>query len=242
MANCLAGNGNTCRLRDALAAVNAGQATGTTITFAANETIALLNGAGPGTLTLALASGTETIDGGGHTVVVDGNSAVTVFVVNANVSATLNALTIRHGNTSNNGGGIANGGTLTVTNSTFTGNTANNGGGIDNESGGTATVTNSTLSGNSGPYGGGINSHGPFTLTNTIVAKNTATSSGPDAFGVFTDGGDLIGDGTNAAGLTNGTNGDQVGTPDDPINPLLAPLGNYGGPTQTMAPPRQPGH
>ena len=40
----------------------------------------------------------------------------------------------------------------------------------------------------------------------------------------------LIGTGA-AGGLANGVNGNLVGV----TNPLLAPLGNYGGPTQTMA-------
>ncbi|MGI8857866.1 MAG: choice-of-anchor Q domain-containing protein [Thermomicrobiales bacterium] len=338
--NCVAGNANTCRLRGAIAAENAGGATGATITFAANETITLNQTAG--TLTLAPTSGTERIDGSGHTIVVDGNNAVTVFTVNSG-TVTLNALTIRHGNTGN-GGGIDNesGGTLTVTNSTISGNdgggaggiynngggtltvtnslfTGNSGGGIENANQGTLTVTNSTFSGNSAAFGGGIDNYdgvatvtnstfsgntagmgggivnygsatvanstfsgntangydggggiynnggtatvanstlsgnsalnatgggiinsggifsGTVTLTNTIVAKNTATSGGPDASGAVTDGGgNLIGDGTGMTGLTNGTNGDQVGTAANPINPLLAPLGNYGGPTQTI--------
>jgi hypothetical protein len=45
----------------------------------------------------------------------------------------------------------------------------------------------------------------------------------------------LIGNGSGMTGITNGTNGNQVGTSSSPINPLLAALGNYGGPTQTMA-------
>src|SRR5206468_1891865 len=46
----------------------------------------------------------------------------------------------------------------------------------------------------------------------------------------------LISDGTGMTGLTNGTNGNQVGGGANPvIDPLLTPLGNYGGPTQTMA-------
>ena len=43
----------------------------------------------------------------------------------------------------------------------------------------------------------------------------------------------LIGDGDGAGGFTAA--GDQVGTGASPIDPLLAPLGDYGGPTQTMA-------
>src|SRR5262249_39236685 len=34
---------------------------------------------------------------------------------------------------------------------------------------------------------------------------------------------------------TNNVSGNLVGTPQDPIDPKLQPLGNYGGPTPTMA-------
>jgi hypothetical protein len=43
----------------------------------------------------------------------------------------------------------------------------------------------------------------------------------------------LIGDGY--GGLSS-ANHNLLGTSANPINPLLAPLGNYGGPTQTTAP------
>src|SRR5207249_7364866 len=45
----------------------------------------------------------------------------------------------------------------------------------------------------------------------------------------------LIGDGSGASGLSDGTNGNQVGSASSPIDPLLGPLQNNGGPTQTMA-------
>ena len=72
-----------------------------------------------------------------------------------------------------------------------------------------------------------------MTLGNTIVAGNTASNSGPDAFGTFAS------EGHNLIGKTDGSSGwlssDLTGTIATPLNPLLAPLGNYGGPTQTMA-------
>jgi hypothetical protein len=36
------------------------------------------------------------------------------------------------------------------------------------------------------------------------------------------------------SGISDGTQGNQIGPPGPPIDPLLAPLGDYGGPTQTM--------
>ena len=99
-------------------------------------------------------------------------------------------------------------------------------------------MTNCTVSGNiASETGGGVQSatSGTMTIGNTIVAGNTA-SHGPDvyeALGVFAS------EGNNLIGETNGSSGwvgsDLTGTVAEPLNPLLAPLGNYGGPTQTMA-------
>src|SRR5262249_23207191 len=71
-------------------------------------------------------------------------------------------------------------------------------------------------------------------IGDTIVAGNIA-SNAPDVSGTVTDdrGYNLIGNRDGANGFTAA--GDQVGTAAGPIDPLLAPLGDYGGPTQTMA-------
>jgi hypothetical protein len=144
----------------------------------------------------------------------------------------------------NFGGGIDNeSGTLTLTNVTLCGNSAYIGGGIFSE-GGTLTFTNATVSGNAaGLYAGGIdnegalnNQGGVMTLQSTIVAANTAPFT-PDIFEGGRDGGssyNLIGDGT-GSGLSDGVNGNQVGSAASPLDPLLAFLGNYGGPTKTLA-------
>jgi hypothetical protein len=44
-----------------------------------------------------------------------------------------------------------------------------------------------------------------------------------------------IADGT-LSGIRDGSQGNQIGTAANPIDPLLAPLGDYGGPTWTMPP------
>jgi hypothetical protein len=124
------------------------------------------------------------------------------------------------------GGGIYNaGGALTVTDSTFFNNSAHSGGGgiyADSVSSLT-TIVDSTISGNSAHDGGGIYVHvGSVVLENTIVAGNTAGSTNADIYGSYTDNG--------------GNLADNVGSATSPINPNLAPLGNYGGPTQTMIP------
>ena len=139
------------------------------------------------------------------------------------------------GNSATWGGGISNyGGTLTVNNSTFADNSAVYGGDIDNDNGGTTTVTNCTIDGNAGQDGGICNATtSTLTLDNTIVAGN----SGPDIVGSVqpTSKNNLIGDGTGITNLTELDPSNLVGTTADPLNPMLGPLANNGGPTQTMA-------
>ena len=121
------------------------------------------------------------------------------------------------------GGAIIVGGpsTATITNSTFNGNTALQGGALYvTSAGGTAAVSNSTISGNTGSLvGGGIYNEGALTLADDIVAGNTT---------------DLIpGDDCDGCGSPSSN---IIGTPSSVINPQLAALANYGGPTQTMLP------
>ena len=99
------------------------------------------------------------------------------------------------------------------------------GGGLYNGSG-DATLVNCTFSGNTaGTAGGGLYiAGGTATLTNTIVAGNNT-----DISGTVSGSYNLIGTG-GSGGLSDGTDGNIVGV----ANPGLAPLGLYGGPTQTM--------
>ncbi len=170
---------------------------------------------------------------------INGNHAVQIFSVASNTIVFLNSLTITNGYVSTNGysstnygGGINNNGTLTLTNCILSGNSAPNGGfggGIYNV--GTLTLNQCTLSENGGPYsqGGGIyNYNGALGMTNTIVGGNNGgdihslsslTYGGSNLVqSVYNSGGTITG----PAPLTNASN--------------LAPLGNYGGPTQTMPP------
>jgi len=138
------------------------------------------------------------------------------------------------------GGGIynASNGPITITNSTFSNNSGNpgNGGGIAN-SNGTLIIVNSTFSNNSatGDGGGILNlGGGAVLLRNTIIALNTAAGSGPDVNGMFTSNGhNLIGN--NSGGTIAPASGDLIGTNALPVNPLLGPLQNNGGLTQTRA-------
>ncbi len=131
------------------------------------------------------------------------------------------------------GGAIANAARLTVESSTLEGNSAKTGGGIANSA--SLTVSAATIDGNTASAaGGGINNASKLTLLSTIVAGNSAPS-GPDVNGSATGEGDLVGNGTGMSGLTAGTNLNQVGTAAKHINPKLAALGYYGGPTALQA-------
>lgn len=129
-------------------------------------------------------------------------------------------------------------------NDTFYGNTAGSeGGGMYLDSAG-AVVTDCTIDGNSAAYGkgGGIHNHEGALLDGDIVAGNFVTGTpgtGNDLNGVFikasTD--DLIGDGSNQTGFTEGEfGGNFVGSSFAPIDPLLGALANNGGPTETQIP------
>jgi hypothetical protein len=144
------------------------------------------------------------------------------------------------------GGGIYNFGTLTVSNSTLSGNSTAGvfckGGGIN--SSGPATLTNVTVTSNraTSSVGGGLYVYAgaPVLLHNTLIAGNFRGATGTtrdDVHGALNLSGDynLIGDGTGMTGLSNGVNGDLVGSAAAPIDPLLGPLQDNGGPTQTMA-------
>jgi len=177
--------------------------------------------------------------------ILSGNSAVETGggIYNFGISTVSNSTL--SGNSSIEGGGITNGGTLIVSNSTLSGNSAsgsipnlitlpNNGGGIDN--GGTLTLVFSTLSHNQAANGSGVYNLGSVNVRNTIIADNFNNTGGvsPDVSGTFTSNGyNLIGDSTGSTGFD--ATGDIVGTGDSPIDPRLAPLDFYGGPTQTIA-------
>jgi hypothetical protein len=143
------------------------------------------------------------------------------------------------------GAGIANYGTLNLINCSVSGNFIFDkgiGGGIVNEQG-TMTITNCTIADNNAlEGGGGILNYSPggfpqgIHIKNSIVANNFADSEfgGSDiSGGVDSEGYNLIGN-DSGANITP-TTGDQIGTADAPIDPMLGPLQDNGGPTQTQA-------
>ena len=154
------------------------------------------------------------------------------------------------------GGAINNyDGGLTVSQTTISGNTGLNGGGLYLATYGPyvgtaleyfAAVDGSTLTENYGIAGGGlsVNDYAGFTVMNTIISENTDVSSAPN----FLD----LGNPNSATAFTYSFVGDNTGSslvpanPDAsgniigdglmPINALLGPLNNNGGPTLTHLP------
>jgi HYR domain len=164
------------------------------------------------------------------------SGSATLTIVNSTVSGNSAGL---------GGGGIYNDGEagsagLTVINSTFSGNSATNGGGggiINQGPGGSAslTVINSTFSGNSAAIGngGGIYNSG-FNGSATLQIGSTILNVGPAGGNIVNDFGTVTSDGYNLSSDDGGgfltATGDQTYTP-----PLIGPLQDNGGPTQTHA-------
>jgi len=128
-------------------------------------------------------------------------------------------------------------GSLEVVNSTFSGNSGSLG--LFYSFGNSVIVRNATIVNN--PGGGLFKDSGTLTIGNTIVAGNGGYDlSRNSSAAINTNGGNLIGRNTGAgpnfaAAGTPNVNADYVGTAASPIDPLLMPLGNYGGTTPTYA-------
>ena len=257
------GSGATGDLRYCITQANGNSQANTIVfdstVFGGHQTIAL----GGTELELKDTAGTQTIIGPAAGVTIDAGGKSSVLKVDTSVTASLSGLTITGGSVSGkgDGGGVNNDGHLTLTRCTVSGNSAGYGGGVfdygtatltdctivGNSAGAgggvldvaladTVTLTNCTVSGNSAGTGGGVWIYDGSTLTigDTIVAGNTGGAA-PDIAGpVTTDlGYNLIDASDGSSGLTAA--GDEVGTAASPIDAELAPLGDYGGPTQTMA-------
>jgi hypothetical protein len=140
------------------------------------------------------------------------------------------------------GGWYAAGGSATLTNATFSGNYAQGGDAGVSLAGG----DNGSLSGDARGGGLFLGKSSTIALANTLIAQNTVTAgtggsvyqgtaSAPDLLGtISTSSHNLVSDGSGSS-LSDGVNGNQVGTADSPIDPKLGPLHDNGGPTQTMA-------
>ncbi|HXU18676.1 MAG TPA: choice-of-anchor Q domain-containing protein, partial [Terriglobales bacterium] len=156
-----------------------------------------------------------------------------------------------------NGGAVLNRGMLTFDRCSFAANSAHSGGAIYNDTGGNLTIQRCTLSGNQAGFeAGAIYNRAALSLIDTTVSANTTPSSKViiyNEFGVLNlantivagNSGSAMADIENLGTLNfNGMNlvktvlywGVQNGPLPLSADPLLAPLGNYGGPTPTMPP------
>jgi hypothetical protein len=130
----------------------------------------------------------------------------------------------------NYGGGIYSYflGSLSMTNCTVASNSAGQDGGLYSE--GIATARNCTFAFNSATmYSGGvISGGGSFELAGSLIASNTAPGA-PDVYGPFISAGfNLIGNTNSGTGFVDPT--DQLN-----VAARVGPLGDYGGPTPTIA-------
>ncbi|WP_088256736.1 choice-of-anchor Q domain-containing protein [Fimbriiglobus ruber] len=207
----------------------------------------VLVGGGMATITDTTLTDNTAGNGGGGGVAVDGGTAtITDTTLTSNtagdgggvddvsgaVAITGSTLADNHADNGYGGGVEVENGTVTITDTTITGNTANYGGGVDDFAG--ATITDSTVTGNTASSdGSGVLCQLSFPgdsmdIAGSIVSGNTGGKDLSDSEGFFgfTDGGyNLFG--TAVGGTATGDVSSDT--------PGLAPLGDYGGPTRTMA-------
>jgi parallel beta-helix repeat protein len=144
---------------------------------------------------------------------------------------TLTGCTVSANSTSGDGGGAATvsgqapgGGTIAFSNCTISGNSAGGAGGGCEDDLGTMSLANCTVSGNTayGGYGGIDVFSGPSTPTGPAAAAKGATLTLTNTIVAGNVGGDVGNSYTGSDNLIGG-------------NPMLSALGNFGGPTETMA-------
>lgn len=174
-----------------------------------------------------VSNSTSALQGGGIYV----NNG-TLNVVSSTISG--NTATTVGGGAIATGTSVANA-TVNVTNSTISGNMGTNGGAMLFGSNAVVSLLHTTVTNNTSAQGPNVwSGGGAVTVANSLIAANQINTGHADVGGAFTsNGGNLIGDGGPATGFTHGTNNDQVGNGAAPINPLLGPLQDNGGPTLT---------
>jgi predicted outer membrane repeat protein len=245
-------------LRQAVADVAA--VSGAVITFApalSGQTITLASD-------LLVSTGGATVDASSLAagLTIDGGAGTNrIFTVDAGKTFTLIGATLTGGNGTGNlagdsGGAIYNRGTLTLDRCTFTGNSSTSVGGAIYNSG-TTTMTRCSLANNSSNFGGAIANYGNATLTHCTISGNTASANGGGIDNgngttiVLTLANSIVAGNFAGTDLYNfngtvtrigasivvnyaGVAATGAGTISS-ASPLLAPLGNHGGTTNTMA-------
>jgi hypothetical protein len=230
-----------------------------TITFSTNlagATITLTTGP-------LLVNENLAIDGSAlsNSVIFSGNNASGIFYVGSNATVSLTGLTLVNGNeydggavyggpntsvtltrctmsgnSAVEGGALLNDGAMVVNECTLANNFASYGGAMQNR--GATTISQCTISGNDGYYGGGglwVNAQ--LLLSNSIVAGNSVQAGTASNLDIEITGGLLTYSSSNLVQFTADLVAAAPTGPAPLTNaPLLSPLGNYGGPMQTMLP------
>jgi len=175
------------------------------------------------TLNRSTVSGNSAGEGGG----IDNNRG-TVSVAHSTIST--NSAVFRGGGINNFAPSDApNVATVTLTNSTVSGNSVEGSGGGIFSNLGIVTINSSTVSGNSAFLSGGINNQfGSTNLKNTIVANNSGGDCSVTS--ITSAGHNLIEDTSGGCAISGDLIGNIIGS-----DPLLGPLTDNGGPTQTHA-------
>lgn len=257
---------NGANLANTIASANAnGQADIITLTGGCTYMLTSVNNSTNGDNGLPVITSPISIEGNGALITRSVSApAFRIFYVSATGNLSLNNVTITNGLLQvagsaayvNNGGGIFSFGTLTIANSTIANNMVNDsgsaiynrsssativnttianntnhnstasGGALSASFGASMSLINSTIAGNiaTGNGAGGIRSVGSVTIKNTIFANNGLNCIGSASN--LINGGNNIDDGS-SCGFTAGESN---------RNPLLGPLANNGGLTQTMLP------
>jgi predicted outer membrane repeat protein len=162
---------------------------------------------------------------------ISGNSAYTLGGgIRAGSNVTLTRCTVDSNSATYGGGIYATGSTAQVDQSTITGNVAGRGGGIYTR--GPTTIANSTIAFNKGfgSFGAGIQAAANVTMTSSIVARNHNVN-GTDTDIAFANGKTLSGADNLVMSPLSAAQGVIVST----LDPKLAPLGDHGGLTRTLA-------
>ncbi|OAV43228.1 T9SS type A sorting domain-containing protein [Lewinella sp. 4G2] len=198
---------------------------------AALEGGALWNGAGLMTVTQTDVLDNEAqgpaLDDGGGGVFNNGGALVLERSTVSNNSAT--------GSGASGGGVLSIGGSIQVMVSTITGNEAPIGGGV--HAIGENVFSSSTIAANNATMSGGgiiVTGESSATLYSNIVAANTSAGIADlegDVGSFFSDGFNLIGQ--DDMGVLAAIDTDTSGVSGAPIDPMVGPLAQNGGPTQT---------
>ena len=169
--------------------------------------------------------------------VLSNNSSTSSGAAMQNFSTSfLNVFNTTVNNNNSTGTGIAGAfqanGTVTITNSTFSGNTSSGTGAGVYFNGSSLIMTNTTIVNNTSPLGGGglhrTGTAATANVRNTIIGGNTGAAATPDVSGTITSqGNNLIGNiGTSVGWLMSDLQN---------MNPLVSPVGFYGGVGMTHA-------